>query len=83
MLTAVVVAHNEEEQLNACLSLLEFCDRLIVVLDRCTDGSEEIARRYTDRLSRAPGRGRRDRAAMPVWILSRMAGFSKSMPTNG
>ncbi len=50
MLTAVVVAHNEEEQLDACLSLLGFCDSLVVVLDRCTDGSEEIARQYADQV---------------------------------
>ncbi len=50
MLTTVVVAHNEEAQLDACLSGLGFCDRLIVVLDRCSDGSEEIARRHTEEI---------------------------------
>ena len=50
MLTAVVVAHNEEDQLDACLSSLGFCDSVLVVLDRCTDGSEEIARRYADKV---------------------------------
>ena len=47
-LTAVVVVHNEEEQLEACLSSLVFCDDVVVVLDRCSDGSEEIARQFTD-----------------------------------
>lgn len=50
MLTAVVVAHNEEDQLEACLSSLAFCDSIIVVLDRCTDNSEAIARRHADRI---------------------------------
>ena len=50
MLTAVVVAHDEEAQLDECLSGLNFCDRLIVVLDRCTDGSQEIARRHTEEI---------------------------------
>ncbi len=46
-LSAVVVAHNEEAQLDACLSALAFCDEIVVVLDRCSDGSAEIARRHT------------------------------------
>ena len=50
MLTAVVVAHNEEEHLDGCLSSLGFCDSIVVVLDRCTDGSEQIAKRYADEL---------------------------------
>ena len=49
-LSAVVVVHNEEDNLEACLSTLGFCDAVIVVLDRCTDGSLEIARQYTDKV---------------------------------
>lgn len=45
-LSALVVAHNEEEQLDACLSALRFADEIVVVLDRCTDRSEEIARAH-------------------------------------
>ncbi len=44
-LTALVVVHNEETQLEACLSALSFADELVVVLDRCTDGSKSIAER--------------------------------------
>lgn len=44
-LSALVVAHNEEKQLEACLSALSFADELVVVLDRCTDGSKPIAER--------------------------------------
>ncbi len=42
-LSALVVVHNEEAQLDACLSALAFADELVVVLDRCTDGSKSIA----------------------------------------
>lgn len=49
-LSALVVAHNEEAQLDACLDTLRFADEIVVVLDKCTDRSKEIASRYTDRL---------------------------------
>ena len=49
-LTALVVAHNEEENLDACLAALAFADELVVVLDKCTDGSKTIAAKYTDKL---------------------------------
>ncbi len=49
-LSALVVAHDEEAQLAACLERLTACDEIVVVLDRCTDGSKEIALRFTDRL---------------------------------
>lgn len=48
--SALVVAHNEEQRLADCLERLRFCDEIVVVLDRCTDGSEAIARRFTDRV---------------------------------
>lgn len=50
MVSALVVAHNEEQRLEACLQRLRFCDEIVVVLDRCTDGSEAVARRFTDRV---------------------------------
>jgi glycosyltransferase involved in cell wall biosynthesis len=42
-LSALVVAHNEERRLGECLACLGFADELVVVLDRCTDRSREIA----------------------------------------
>lgn len=42
-LSILVVAHNEEAQLPDCLARLGFADQLVVVLDRCTDRSREIA----------------------------------------
>ncbi len=45
-LSAVVVARNEAAQLGACLERLRFCDEIVVVLDRSTDASAEIARGF-------------------------------------
>ena len=49
-LSALVVIHNEEARLADCLERLRFADEIVVVLDRCTDRSAEIARRYANRL---------------------------------
>ena len=49
-LSGLVVAHNEEAQLADCLACLAFCDEIVVVLDRCDDGSRAIAAGFTDRL---------------------------------
>ncbi len=46
--SALVVIHNEEARLADCLDRLRFADEIVVVLDRCTDRSAEIARRYTN-----------------------------------
>lgn len=42
-LSALVVAHNEEAQIGDCLATLAFADEIVVVLDRCTDRTGEIA----------------------------------------
>jgi glycosyltransferase involved in cell wall biosynthesis len=49
-LSAAVVAHNEEAQLAECLAALAFADEVVVLLDRCTDRSREIAAQFTDRI---------------------------------
>jgi len=49
-LSVLVVVHDEERQLSECLGCLGFADEVVVVLDRCTDRSREIAYRFTDRL---------------------------------
>lgn len=49
-LSALVVVHNEEDHLEACLRTLRFADERVVVLDRCTDGSRFIAATYAERL---------------------------------
>lgn len=42
-ISALVVAHNEETQLDECLQCLAFADEIVVVLDNCTDRSKSIA----------------------------------------
>lgn len=42
-LSALIVAHNEEDQLEECLQSVSFADQVVVVLDRCTDRSRDIA----------------------------------------
>ena len=42
-LSVLVVVHNEAAQLDDCLAPLGFADELVVVLDRCTDRSRDIA----------------------------------------
>ena len=49
-LSAVVVAHNEAAQLADCLEALAFADEVVVLLDRCTDGSRDIAMHFADRI---------------------------------
>ncbi|HUT49856.1 MAG TPA: glycosyltransferase family 2 protein [Alphaproteobacteria bacterium] len=49
-LSALVVAHNEEAQLADCLEALAFADEIVVVLDKCTDGSKAVAARFTKTL---------------------------------
>jgi hypothetical protein len=49
-LSALVVAHDEGHQLGECLAGLAFCDEIVVLLDRCGDGSRDVALRHTDRV---------------------------------
>lgn len=49
-LSALVVVHNEEAQLANCLERLGAADEIVVVLDKCTDGSKAIAERFGARL---------------------------------
>ena len=49
-LSALVVARNEEARLPACLASLGFADEIVVVLDRSTDASADLARAAGARL---------------------------------
>jgi glycosyltransferase involved in cell wall biosynthesis len=49
-LSALVVVRDEEQQLSECLVCLGFADEIVVVLDRCSDRSHEIACSFTERL---------------------------------
>jgi glycosyltransferase involved in cell wall biosynthesis len=50
LLSALIVAHNEEDNLEACLTSVKFADEIVVVLDKCTDRSKEIAAKFTDKI---------------------------------
>lgn len=44
-LSALVCVQNQDARLSECLRKLSFCDEIVVVADRCTDRSQEVARR--------------------------------------
>lgn len=75
MLSALVVARNEEKQLAECLESLRFADEIVVVLDRTTDRSAEIARRFGARVVEGawPLEGERRSAAVAQcrgqWVI--------------
>lgn len=48
--SALIVVHNEATILEDCLAQLTFADEIVVVLDRCTDGSKAIADKFNARL---------------------------------
>lgn len=49
-LSALIVAHNEEEMIEDCLKSVLFTDEIVVVLDRCTDKTKEICKKYKAKL---------------------------------
>ncbi len=49
-LSVLVVVNNEEKQLDKCLETVVFADEVIVVLDKCTDKSEIISKKYTKKI---------------------------------
>ena len=75
LLSALVVARNEEGQLAHCLACLGFAEEIVVVLDRCTDASRDIARRFTDRIiegvweREGPRRNAGIAACRGTWVL--------------
>jgi glycosyltransferase involved in cell wall biosynthesis len=74
-LSALVTVRDEEGRLAACLEGLRFADEIVVLLDRCTDRSKEIAAAYTDRLIEGawPNEGDRRNAGIAAcrgqWVL--------------
>jgi glycosyltransferase involved in cell wall biosynthesis len=74
-LSALVVCRNEEARLPECLGRLRFADEIVVVLDRCTDGSRAIALGFTSKLIEGawPREGDRRNAGIDAcggdWIL--------------
>ena len=74
-LTALITVHNEEDRLAACLDQLAFADEIVVLLDDCTDGTMDIALRYTDQIiegsweREGPRRNAGIDACQGPWIL--------------
>ena len=56
-LSVVVVTHNEEEHLRACLESVAWADDLVVVDAESTDKTAQIAREFTDRVFVRPWPG--------------------------
>ena len=78
-ISALVVAHDEEHQIAACLEGLAFADEIVVVLDRCADGTGRIAARY--RRLRRSGNGpqvRHNLRRLGVRIVPRRHGGSRN-----
>lgn len=46
MISAVVLAKNEEQNIEKCLESVRWCDEIIVVDDNSSDGTSEIAKKY-------------------------------------
>ena len=45
-ISALIVAHNEEKNLPLCLASLSDIDELVLILDKTTDNSKNIAKKY-------------------------------------
>lgn len=50
MITAVVIAKNEEKWIAGCLNAIDFCDEIIVIDNGSTDKTTEIAKKYSDKI---------------------------------
>lgn len=46
-ISALVIVHNEENILSSCLEKLHFCNEIVIILDKCSDQSKNIASNYT------------------------------------
>lgn len=55
--SAVVIALNEEHRIVPCLESLSWADEIIVVDSGSTDGTLDLARRYTDKVYSVPWKG--------------------------
>lgn len=74
--SATVIAFNEEQDLDACLASLAWCDEIILVDSGSTDGTREIAARHGARTYVRPFAGFSDQKNFAAeqagndWILS-------------
>lgn len=55
MLTIVINAKNEEQMIQVCLESAKWADEIVMVLNDSTDKTEEIAKKYTDKIIKVMG----------------------------
>ena len=49
-LSALIIAQNEEKKISQCIENLKFVDEIIVILDNCKDKTEQISKKYTNKI---------------------------------
>ncbi|MFL2678761.1 MAG: glycosyltransferase family 2 protein [Alphaproteobacteria bacterium] len=49
-LSVLIIVHNEEKQLKDCLDTVSFADELVIVLDKCSDRSKQISKKFTKKI---------------------------------
>ena len=49
-ISALIVARNEEKKIEKCLSSLTFVDEIVVILDRSTDKTLKICKKFSNRI---------------------------------
>ncbi|MCB1154094.1 glycosyltransferase family 2 protein [bacterium] len=75
-LSVTIIAKNEADNLERCLTSVRFADEIVVLDSGSTDGSVEIARRFTERVVETdwPGHVKQKQRAVDAathdWILS-------------
>ena len=48
-ISVLLVVHNEEKQISDCLEKLGFADEIVVILDKCTDNTLRIVKKFTNK----------------------------------
>mgnify|MGYP001827307459 CR=1 FL=1 len=76
-ISAVLITHNEEDKIEACLeSLADLCEEIVVLDSLSTDSTVELSRRFTDRVVQEEWHGyaRQKQLATDLaeyeWVLS-------------
>ena len=49
-LSALIIVNNEEKIISSCLEKLNFCNEIVIVLDKSTDNSKAICKNYTNHI---------------------------------